>query len=466
MAYRLLIDGAFVDGASTLDVVNPATGALLETCARADEAQLNQAVAAAKAAFPAWAALSFDERRAKLEAVADAMEARFADFARLLTQEQGKPLEQAQQEVGGAIFGLRSFAAMKTESSVLRENDVERIVQLRGPLGVVGAIVPWNFPVLLMVMKVGPALITGNTIVVKPAPTTPLTTLLFAEVAAPLLPAGVLNVITDANDLGGVLTKHPDVAKVSFTGSTATGKKVMESVSSTLKRLTLELGGNDAAIVLDDVDVKAVAPQIFGAAMSNAGQICLATKRVYAHASIYEELCAELAKLANAAVVGDGLEQGTTIGPIQNKMQYEKVKGFLEDAHASGNVIAGGHAVERDGYFISPTIVRDIPDSARLVREEQFGPVLPVMSFDTEADAIARTNDTEYGLGGSVWTSNPERGFAVASQIQSGTVWVNKFLDLPFDVPFRGAKNSGIGAENGQEGLEEYTQARIINVAL
>jgi len=317
-----------------------------------------------------------------------------------------------------------------------------------------------------MAMKIGPGLITGNTIVAKPAPTTPLTSLLFAEIAAKVLPGGVLNIIVDNNDLGAAMTKHPGIAKVSFTGSTATGKKVMESVSSTLKRLTLELGGNDAAIVLDDVDVKTVAPRIFDAAMTNAGQICLATKRVYAHASIYDRLCEELARLASEAVVGDGLEQGVAIGPLQNKMPYEKVKGFLDDAHANGNVIAGGKALEREGYFIAPTIVRDIGDDSRLVREEQFGPVLPVLSFEDVEDAIARTNDTDYGLGGTVWTADPERGFAVASKVQSGTVWVNKFLDMPFDVPFRGAKQSGMGGENGIEGIEEYTQARIVNVAL
>ena len=337
---------------------------------------------------------------------------------------------------------------------------------MRTPLGVVGAIMPWNFPVLLMIMKVGPALITGNTLVAKPAPTTPLTTLLFGEVAAAILPPGVFNVIVDDNDLGAVMTKHPDIAKVSFTGSTATGKRVMESVSSTLKRLTLELGGNDAAIVLDDADVKIVAPKIFDAAMANSGQICLATKRVYAHTSIYDQLCDELVRLAGEVIVDDGLKQGTTMGPIQNKAQFDKVKGFLADARADGNIIAGGEALDRDGYFIAPTIVRDIGDGSRLVREEQFGPVLPILSFDEVDDAIARTNDTDYGLGGSVWTSDVERGFAVASKIDSGTVWVNKSLDLPFDVPFRGAKTSGIGAENGQEGLEEYTQAKIINVAL
>lgn len=466
MSYKLLINGALVDGAAVLDVVNPATGEVAETCARADEAQLNQAVAAAKAAFPAWSALSVEDRQARLEAVADAVQARLDEFAQLLTLEQGKPLPQAQGEVTGAVFGLRAFAAMRLEGRTIRENEQERIIEQRSPLGVVGAIMPWNFPMLLMAMKLGPALITGNTVVAKPAPTTPLTALLFGEVAASILPPGVLNIIVDDNDLGSLLTKHPDVAKVSFTGSTATGKKVMESVSSSLKRLTLELGGNDAAIVLDDADVKTVAPAIYAAAMSNSGQICLATKRVYAHSSLYDELCSELVRLAGESIVDDGLKQGTTMGPLQNRQQFEKVKAFLEDARTNGNVIAGGAALDREGYFIAPTIVRDIDDSARLVREEQFGPVLPVLSYDDVDDAIARTNDTEYGLGGSVWTSDIDRGFEVASRIQSGTVWVNKSLDIPFDVPFRGAKQSGIGAENGLEGLEEYTQARVINVAL
>ena len=445
MTYKMLIGGQLVDGAATLGVVNPATGAVFETCPRADEGQLNEAVASAKAAFPAWSALSYDERAAKLGALADALEPRTEEFARLLTQEQGKPLPAALGEIGGAIYGLRTFAAMRTETKTLRETDDVRIVETRTPLGVVGAIMPWNFPVLLMIMKVGPALITGNTMVAKPAPTTPLTTLLFGEVAAAVLPPGVLNVIVDNNDLGAVMTKHPDIAKVSFTGSTATGKKVMESVSSTLKRLTLELGGNDAAIVLDDADVKLVAPKIFDAAMSNSGQICLATKRVYAHKSIYDQLCDELARLAGEVIVDDGLKQGTTMGPIQNKAQYEKVKGFLADARANGTVIAGGEALERDGYFIAPhDRFATSATTPRLVREEQFWPgVLPILSYDEVDDAIARTNDTDYGLGGSVWTSDVERGFAVASKIDSGTVWVNKSLDIPFDIPFRGGQEFG-----------------------
>jgi acyl-CoA reductase-like NAD-dependent aldehyde dehydrogenase len=462
----LFINGRAVEGAGTLDVVNPATGAVAQACARADAGQLNEAVAAAKAAFPAWCALGFAGRRARLEAVADALDAQRDAFARLLTLEQGKPLPHAEREVGGAIANLRSYASMQIPVRTLRENASERIVEQRTPLGVVAAIMPWNFPMAMLALKVGPALITGNTIVVKPAPTTPLTALLFCAVAGPLLPPGVLNIIVDDGDLGGLLTEHPDVDKISFTGSTATGKKVMASAAGTLKRLTLELGGNDAAIVLEDADIATVAPKLYASAMANSGQICMATKRVYAHSSVYEPLCDALAGLAREAVVDDGMKQGTTMGPLQNRQQFEKVKGFLEDARLNGKVIAGGEALDREGYFVAPTIVRDIPDDARLVREEQFGPILPVLSFDHIEDAIARANDSPYGLAGSVWTSDLDRGLAVAAQMQTGTVWINKALDISFDVPVRGARQSGMGTENGQEGLEEYTQARIVNAAL
>jgi acyl-CoA reductase-like NAD-dependent aldehyde dehydrogenase len=348
---------------------------------------------------------------------------------------------------------------------VLKDDDETRIVLQHAPLGVVAAITPWNFPLILLSIKVGPGLLAGNTMVAKPAPTTPLTTLLFGEIAAQILPPGVLNIIADKNDLGGKMTAHPDIAKVAFTGSTATGKKVMASAASNLKRITLELGGNDAAIILDDVDPKEVAPKIFGGATMNSGQVCLAIKRVYAPKSMYDALCEELAKLAKDAILGDGLEQGTQLGPIQNKMQYEKVKEYLDDARKNGKIIAGGELPDRPGYFIPPTIVRDIPDDARLVREEQFGPVLPILSYTDVNDAIARANDSEYGLGGTVWTKDLDRGYEVASQVESGTIWVNKHLDLPFDVPFGGAKQSGIGAEYGQEGLEEFTQAKTVNIA-
>lgn len=463
--FRLLINGRLTPGASTLEVINPATGKLLTTCARADKSQLDQAVAAAKTAFLTWSMSPIEQRRQTLLKIADALAARSAEFARLLTEEQGKPLAHAAGEIGGTIAIIRAFAAMDLPVKVLRETAAERIVQRHAPLGVVATITPWNFPMILLVMKVAPALLAGNTVVAKPAPTTPLTTLLFGELCADLLPPGVLNVIVDQNDLGGALTQHPDVAKVAFTGSTATGKKVMASVASTIKRLTLELGGNDAAIVLDDVNVKEVAAKIYQGAMMNSGQVCLAIKRVFVPDALYEAMCEELSVLAGATVVGDGLDATTEMGPLQNKVQYEKVKEFLEDARLHGKVIAGGRALDRDGYFIAPTIVRDIPDDARLVREEQFGPVLPVLKYTDLDDAIARANSTEYGLGGTVWGTDLKRAYEVADRIASGTVWVNKHLDLPPDIPFAGAKQSGFGAEMGQEGLEEFTQSRIINMA-
>jgi acyl-CoA reductase-like NAD-dependent aldehyde dehydrogenase len=462
---RLLIDGELVPGAATMDVINPATGKPLTRCPRADLGQLNAAVAAGKAAFPAWSRKSWDERKRSLIALAEALASQHEEFAKLMTLEQGKPLDQARYEIGGAIAMIHAFTQMKIEPKVLREDAAHKIVQLRAPLGVVAAITPWNFPMILLMIKLAPALISGNTVVAKPAPTTPLTTLKFGELAARLLPPGVLSVIVDQNDLGTALTQHPDVAKVAFTGSTATGRKVMASVAGTIKRLTLELGGNDAAIILPGTNAREIAPKIFMGAMMNAGQICLAIKRVYAHESIYEELCAELARLANEAVIGDGTQPGTQIGPVQNRTQFEKVKEYIADGAARGTIIAGGKALPGDGYFISPTIVRDIPDDARLVREEQFGPVLPVMKYTEIDDAIARANDSEYGLGGTVWGPDLAQAFEVASKLDSGTVWVNKHLDLPPDIPFAGAKQSGLGAEMGHEGLEEFTQPKVINLA-
>lgn len=463
--FDMLIDGKYVEGAKRLDVINPATAKVYQNIGRADADQLEQAVQAAKTAFPSWSAMAQGERAKCLLALADAIEARKDEFAAVLTSEQGKPLAQAMGEVLGTIGSMRAYSQMATPDKIIRDNDKERIVEHFTPLGVVAAITPWNFPLVIAAMKIAPALITGNTIVVKPAPTTPLTTLMIGECAQGILPDGVLNIIVDDNDLGGALSGHPDVAKVSFTGSTATGKKVMASGASSLKRLTLELGGNDAAIVLDDVDVEKIAPKIFGAATLNAGQVCLAVKRVYAPRSKYDQLCTALAKLADAAIVDEGTKQGAQIGPLQNKAQFEKVKGFIEDARKSGTIIAGGDVDMEAGYFIRPTIVRDIDDDARLVREEQFGPVLPILVYDDIEDVIARANDTDYGLGGSIWTGGLELGEALAKRVDSGTVWVNKHIDLPFDVPFGGAKQSGIGREKGQVGLEEFTQAKIVNIS-
>jgi acyl-CoA reductase-like NAD-dependent aldehyde dehydrogenase len=286
--FKLLIGGKLIRGAATLEVINPATEEILATAPRADHVQLHQAVAAAKAAFPAWAATPLRERAALLVKLADALQTRRGEFARLLTEEQGKPLPDAMGEIDRAVDMIRYFASLDLPLKLLKEDATQKVVQQRTPLGVVAAITPWNFPMILLMIKVAPALLAGNTVVAKPAPTTPLTTLRFGELCAEILPAGVVNIIVDQNDLGGALTSHLDVAKVAFTGSTATGKKVMESVAGTLKRLTLELGGNDAAIVLDDVDPKEIAPKVLAGATVNAGQLCMAIKRLYVHDSQYE----------------------------------------------------------------------------------------------------------------------------------------------------------------------------------
>ncbi|MGJ5045997.1 aldehyde dehydrogenase family protein [Bradyrhizobium oligotrophicum] len=461
--YHLLIGGTLVPGAATMPVINPATEEVLAQCPRASETQLDQAVAAAKAAFPAWAATAMEERRRLIGKMADIIEANSGELARILTSEQGKPLTDATGEVLGMAAFFHYLATLELPMRVIESSGDRQVEAYRRPLGVVGAIIPWNYPLLILGFKLPPTLLAGNTLVVKPAPTTPLSTLKFAELVKDVLPAGVLNVITDANDLGDRMTGHPDIRKISFTGSTATGQKVMASAAQTLKRITLELGGNDAGIVLDDVDPKTVAPGIFEGAFQNSGQVCLAIKRLYVHESVYDDICNELVAIAKNTVVDDGSKQGTKLGPLQNRMQYEKVKAFLDDAHKNGKVIAGGAAMDRPGYFIEPTIVRDIKEGSKLVDEEQFGPVLPVIKYSDPSDVIRRANGTSYGLGASVWSSDPKRAHEIATQIEAGTVWINKHLDMAPHIPFGGAKQSGIGTEFAEEGLAEFTQLQIIN---
>nr|PZN68626.1 MAG: aldehyde dehydrogenase [Pseudomonadota bacterium] len=465
--FRLLIGGKLVPGASSFDVINPATEEVYARCPRADLDQLNQAVAAAKAAFPAWKAVPLAERAKLLNKLADAIEARAAELAPILTQEQGKPLGGAHFELAIAAGNIRGFAQMDLPEVVLQDDATTRIIRQRLPLGVVAAITPWNFPVIMMVTKLAPALLAGNTIVVKPAPTTPLTSLKVGELCAEIFPPGVVNVITDVNDLGNALTSHPDVAKIAFTGSTATGRKVMASAAPTLKRLTLELGGNDAAIVLDDVDPKDVAPKLFFAAMINSGQVCLAAKRIFIHEKVYDAVVAELVQIAEGAanLVGNGLEEGVQFGPVQNRMQFEKVRGLIEDARRQGKVLAGGKEHQGKGFFIYPTVIAGLPDSARLVCEEQFGPVMPVLKYSSIDEAIERANNSEYGLGATVWAKDTNRALEVANRLETGTVWINKHLDLPPSVPYGGVKQSGFGVELGQQGLEEFTQIRVINMA-
>jgi acyl-CoA reductase-like NAD-dependent aldehyde dehydrogenase len=398
--------------------------------------------------------------------MAGVIESSAGELAGLLTQEQGMPIGLAEAEIRACVKFFRYFADVELSHEVVPGPASARTEIRRRPLGVVGAIVPWNFPMSLMSFKVPAALLCGNTVVLKPAPTTPLTTLRFASLVKDVAPPGTLNVITDANDLGAEMVRHPGIRKISFTGSAATGKQVMAGASGTLKRISLEMGGNDALIILDDVDPAAVAPRVFAAAMLNAGQLCIAAKRVYVHERIYDRMCGELARLAGSAVVGNGLDGRTQIGPLQNKQQFEKVLSLIERAKGTGTVIAGGSRKGQEGYFIEPTIIRDVKDGDEIVDEEQFGPVIPVIRFSDPGDAVRRANSSPFGLGGSVWSNDTERAWALAELMEAGTVWINKHGELRPELPFSGARESGIGTELGQDGLREFTQTQVLTMAL
>lgn len=462
--HKLLIGGRLVDGDLTLDVIDPATEQVFKTVPRASETQLEEAVAAARAAFPGWSQTSLEVRRDCVVRLADALDADRENVARNLVREQGKRLSEARDEVDWTSGFMRAYAALDVPVEVVHEDETHRMEAHHSALGVVVGIAPWNFPLFLGTLKLTAAVLAGNSFILKPAPTTPITSLMIGEMAHGIFPAGVVNVLTDANELGARLSQHPDIAMVSFTGSTETGKKVASSAASTLKRMSLELGGNDASIVLDDADIETVAPKIFDAAFLCSGQVCVAIKRVYAHSAVYDRLCDALAGLAKGAVVGNGLEQGVRIGPLQNRMQFEKAKRFLEIAHRDGQVIAGGAAVDGDGYFIKPTIVRDIGHDSELVNDEQFAPILPVIRFDDSDEAIRHANNSSYGLGGSVWSANLGRAYDVAKKVRSGTVWINHHLHLHPSVPLGGIKQSGHGFDYGVEGLKEYTQITMIRI--
>lgn len=465
MFQKMLINGELVGADTKIDVVNPATEKVFASVPKGTADDINNAVAAAKKAFPAWASRPESERQGMVSKMADVISGNAEMLARLMTQEQGKPLAESMGEMAWAEGYLRHYATLSVTGRTIQDDDDFKIEMRRVPLGVVAGICPWNFPVLVPFWKIGPALIAGNTIVIKPAPTTPVTILKILELCNDFIPAGVVNIVTDENDLGPLLTGHPEVAKVSFTGSTATGKKIMSSSSGSLKRVTLELGGNDPSIVMPDVNVPETAVQIYGGAFLNAGQVCLAIKRAYVHADIYDEMCDELGKIADAAIVGDGLVQGVTMGPIQNKAQFEKVKELLESAKRDGKIVSGGVVEGKSGYFIRPTIVRDVADGDDIVDLEQFGPVLPVIKYEDIDVAVSRANQSDYGLGASVWSSDVDKAADIAMQIESGSVWVNQHINIGPHIPMAGFKSSGIGVEQSAEGLEEYTQVQVLNIA-
>ncbi|MEO0033934.1 MAG: hypothetical protein RIS94_3692, partial [Pseudomonadota bacterium] len=388
-----------------------------------------------------------------------------AEIVALLVAEQGKPTWQAEFEVAAAVQWLEATASLQIPVEVVEDTPAHRVETRHVPLGVVGGISPWNFPVLLSVWKIGPALVAGNTLVLKPSPLTPLTVLRLGQLFAAVVPTGVLNVITGGDALGPLMTGHPGFDKISFTGSTRTGRAVMRSAAERLTRITLELGGNDAAIVFPDVDVKAVAQQLFWSAFTNSGQICVATKRAYVHDAIYDAFLAELREIAAQVPMAPGKEPGAMLGPVQNAAQFARISALVEEARLSGlGVIEAGSAPDGPGYFVPVTLVDNPPDDSRIVQEEQFGPVLPVMRFTGEDEVIDRANACEYGLAGTVWTNDEARALRVAARLETGTVWINEALALsPFAV-FGGHKQSGMGRENGLSGLLEYTNSQTVTI--
>lgn len=465
MAFALTIDGKAAPATETFGVIDPATGREFAQCPLATVEQLDQAVAAARAAFPAWAALPIEQRAAALNAIADALVAECDDLAVLLSQEQGKPVRSAAGEIHGSIHWIRTTAGFRPEIERIDQADGSRAEIHRKPLGVVGSITPWNFPVMIAIWHVMPALLAGNTVVLKPSPSTPLATLRMVEIANRHLPAGVWNVVTGDVEIGSGIAKHPDINKVVFTGSTPTGRAIMRDGAGNLKRLTLELGGNDAAIVLPDADVEAIAPQIFQYAFGNSGQICAAIKRVYVHDTLHDALAERLAALATAAKVGPGSDPETQYGPVQNRRQFDYVRALADDARAQGGrFLAGGDPLAGDGYFFPLSIVVDVTDGNRIVDEEQFGPVLPLIRYSDVEDVLARANASENGLGGSVWSADVSRAAALAQRLECGTAWVNSHSKISPDVPFGGAKQSGIGVEFGMHGLDEYMQLQIVRL--
>ncbi len=464
--FELTIDGAGVAGAAYFDVINPATEEIVGRAPDTTPEQLDAAVAAARRAFKFWKATPIAERQARVRALAAVFTENLEELKRLLTAEQGKPLAEAQGDVlGGSYFC--TVSADLTPPVEVHEDSAERRSETHHvPLGVVAAIAPWNVPIGLAFWKVAPALVAGNTVVLKPSPFTPLTTLRLGELLRGRLPPGVLNVISGGDALGPWLTSHPGIDKISFTGSTATGRKVMESAAKTLKRVTLELGGNDAAIVLPGADIAEVSAKLFKAAFANTGQICVATKRLFVHEDIYEPFAEAMVQLARAAKIGDGAEQGTTFGPIQNKPQYDRVKDLIADSRAQGHrfLIGDEASVPAKGYFLPLTILDNPPLDSRIVQEEQFGPVLPLLRYADIDTAIELANSTDYGLGASVW-GPAAQALAVAEQLDAGTVWVNEIHKVTPGQPFGGHKQSGVGVENGLHGLLEYTNARTIVAA-
>jgi acyl-CoA reductase-like NAD-dependent aldehyde dehydrogenase len=461
----LTIGGKRVAAENFLPVTDPATGMPFAHAPEATQDQLVAAVSAAEEAFKDWSCRSWAERRDLLLTFCDAVAADIDSIAELVAREAGKPLAKATAEVYGGLFFARGFSKLELKAEILRDSETQFVKVEKRPIGVVAAITAWNYPALLALWKIAPAVLTGNTLVLKPAPSTPLATLRLGEIAQEIFPAGVVNVLSGGDDLGRWMTSHPKIGKIAFTGSAATGKAIMASAAPTLKRLTLELGGNDAAIVLPDFDIERQAEDLFWAGFANNGQVCACMKRTYVPEEIYDALCQRFAKIGASVNIGAWNKPDVQVGPLQNREQYNRVAELVDDAVARGGVpFYRSDVPDGSGFFYPITLFRDLVEDARLITEEQFGPTLALIRYSDIDEAIRKANDSLYGLGASVWGRDINKALRVADRLQAGNIFVNQHPSMGPEIPYGGIRESGLGVECGIEGLAEYTNTVVFNI--
>lgn len=465
--YSFIINGQEISTSNVFEVKNPATGEILGNASVSDKSHVDAAVAAARAAQPGWAAKSHEERKAFLMEVAQVLNDNTPYLAEWITKEQGKAMAGpgSMFEMQACVGWTQVPASLDLPTEVVFEDETRRDELHRKPIGVVGAIAPWNWPLMIAIWQIIPSLRAGNTVVLKPSEYTTIGTLEMIRLMNTVLPAGVLNSVSGDGKVGSMLVENSDIDKIMFTGSEKTARKIIEASGGNMARLTLECGGNDPAIILPGTDIASKAGDLFWGSFINQGQTCACAKRLYVHENDYDSVVAALDSVAGQMQMGNGMDEGIVLGPVQNKMQFDKVNELVEDAKSNGaTIIRGGSPIDGPGYFYPITLVGDIDNGSRLVDEEQFGPVLPIIKYKTVDEAIQKANDTRTGLGGSVWGDNLDEAAKVASRIESGTVWINQHGAIHPMVPFGGVKDSGYGVEFGVEGLKAVTQPQIISI--
>ncbi|KAK4461771.1 aldehyde dehydrogenase [Cladorrhinum samala] len=449
-------------------VTDPRTEDELWPCPIATTADFEDAVAAAQAAFETWSKTTVAERQALLVKMAENIKQNAEELAGILAKETGKSKILADIDVGAAIAQSLYYSKNGLEDEVQFEDDNVKVIATHVPIGVVGAICPWNFPLILSNIKVVSSLVTGNCVIVKPSPFTPYAVMKWVELSRGIFPPGVFQVLNGGADLGALMTLHPGIGKISFTGTIATGKRVMASCAKTLKKVTLELAGNDACIVLPDADLSKAVPSIASGGFFNAGQVCVASKRIYVHESIYDDFLDRLVKEVESGYkIQEDHSAPSVFGPVDNRMQYDVVRGIIEDCKRNGyNIVTGGETegVTGKGFWLPPTIVSRPPEDSVLVQEEQFGPVLPVLSWSDEDDVVKRANLANAGLGASVYSSDLKEAERVARRLEAGSVWINQSERPNFGAYFSGLKDSGFGGEMGKQGLLSYSYTKCLHI--